>query len=131
LAALTTPFALAATDGFLAGAAFLVTPTGLPALGTAFVLREAAGLVRLMVGPVSTLVKTRGLEWPVCERVPSRAMAGDDRWGCGLRERERINERRYWCGAAELTTTGGEVGCYLWYEIDEETAARAMASFNG
>jgi hypothetical protein len=52
-------------------------------------------------------------------------MAGDDRWGCGLRERERINERRYWW------TTGGEVGCYLWYEIDEETAARAMASFNG
>lgn len=65
------------------GAFLLVTPVG-PApfasalAGAAFFLVAVLGLaVRLMAGAVSTTVKTRGLELPVCERVervPSRAI---------------------------------------------------------
>lgn len=69
---LTTP------DSFFAGAFFFVTPVGpLPlTLSAAFFL--VLGLVdflRVVAGAVSTTGKTRGLEWPVWDRVPSRAIA--------------------------------------------------------
>lgn len=57
----------------------LVTPAGLAAL----VLGAALGLVvvlRLVTGAVSTVSKTRGLELPVCERVPSRGMMTNVWW---------------------------------------------------
>lgn len=60
------------------GAAFLVTPVGLaPFAGAALGSSAAAGLglvVLLTAGAVSTTGKTRGLELPVDDRVPSRGM---------------------------------------------------------
>lgn len=55
---------------FLGAAVFFVTPVGLAA---AFL--EAGFL--LIVGAVSTCWKMRGLELPVADRVPSRAIATD------------------------------------------------------
>lgn len=55
---------------FLGAAVFLVTPVGFT---PAFL---AAGFL-LIVGAVSTCWKTRGLELPVADRVPSRAIATD------------------------------------------------------
>jgi len=69
---LTTPLS------FLGAAFFLVTPVGFAA---AFLVAGAAlvvlglVLVRLTAGAVSTTGKTRGLELPVAERVPSRAIS--------------------------------------------------------
>lgn len=53
---------------FLGAADFLVTPVG---FAPAFL---AAGFL-LIAGAVSTCWKTRGLELPVADRVPSRAIA--------------------------------------------------------
>lgn len=53
---------------------FFVTPVGLEALGAAVVFLVLVAFLRVIVGAVSTVWKTRGLEWPVCERVPSRAI---------------------------------------------------------
>jgi hypothetical protein len=60
------------------GAAFFVTPVGF----APFVVLEVAFLfvvfglaVRFTAGAVSTTGSTRGLELPVCERVPSRAIS--------------------------------------------------------
>lgn len=55
---------------FLGAAVFFVTPVG---FAPAFL---AAGFL-LIVGAVSTCWKTRGLELPVADRVPSRAIAID------------------------------------------------------
>lgn len=71
---------LAATPFFFAGV-FLVTPAGLleTAVDSAAGFLTVLGLVvRLMAGAVSTVSKTRGLELPVAERVPSRAIATCD-----------------------------------------------------
>jgi len=79
----------------------LVTPAGLVVvvfvvLGLAAVVVVVV-LVRLVTGAVSTVSKTRGLELPVCERVPSRTMMtvygewGEGRWrdiGCGAEKRD-------------------------------------------
>lgn len=81
---------LVATPSFLGAAAFfLVTPVGFAALtlGPGLVVVDAvvavgdffAGaalglVVRLMAGAVSTVWKTRGLELPVADRVPSRGI---------------------------------------------------------
>lgn len=70
---------LAPAPSFLAGV-FFVTPTGfapltLAAVGSWVVVVVVLGFVaRLMAGAVSTVSKTRGLELPVAERVPSRAI---------------------------------------------------------
>lgn len=65
--------------GFLV-VVFFVTPAGLAAFGFAatagFAFGLAAGFLRVMVGAVSTVWKTRGRALPVCERVPSRAIFG-------------------------------------------------------
>lgn len=63
---------------FLGAAFFLVTPVGFAA--DFLVAGAALGvlglvLVRLTAGAVSTTGKTRGLELPVAERVPSRAIS--------------------------------------------------------
>ena len=57
---------------FLVAGVFLVTPVG---FAPAFLV---AGFL-LIVGAVSTCWKTRGLELPVADRVPSRAIATDFR----------------------------------------------------
>lgn len=77
---------LVTPPSFLGAAFFLVTPVGFAAV---FLVVEAAlvdlGLVfvRLTAGAVSTTGKTRGLELPVAERVPSRAIP-KSRGVCGL-----------------------------------------------
>lgn len=74
---------LVATPSFFGAAAFfLVTPVGLAAftLGAGFATAVAAGflalglVVRLIAGAVSMVSKTRGLELPVADRVPSRGI---------------------------------------------------------
>lgn len=68
---------------FCAGPVFLVlvTPTGLEPAG--FVVVLALGL-RVIAGAVSGVSKTRGLELPVAERVPSRAIVQCGFWSfCG------------------------------------------------
>lgn len=57
---------------FLGRPAFLVTPTGLaPAFLVVVVFVRG---FRSIAGDVSTVWKTRGLELPVADRVPSRAI---------------------------------------------------------
>lgn len=77
----------AATPSFLAGAFFLVMPEGFTLLIFATrpsflvaVLLVLGFVVRLMVGAVSIAWKMRGLELPVAERVPSRAMVSERGW---------------------------------------------------
>lgn len=73
---------LATAPSFFAGAFFLVMPAGFAALAlvtglvvvVAGVFLVLGLMLRLMVGSVSTGVKTRGLEWPVADRVPSRGI---------------------------------------------------------
>ena len=76
---LTTP------GSFLAGAFFLVTPAGFLALRASVTFFLVLGLVlflRVVAGAVSMMGKTRGLEWPVADRVPSRGIAAVDLWWC-------------------------------------------------
>lgn len=73
-----TPFFLGAVvfltpTGLLPAAVDVVVAAGVVAVAD-FVLGAAA--VRLMAGAVSTVWKTRGLELPVAERVPSRGILG-------------------------------------------------------
>lgn len=56
------------------GAVFLVTPTG---LAPAFLVVVFARGLRAIAGAVSIGSKTRGLELPVEDRVPSRAIVDD------------------------------------------------------
>lgn len=92
-ALLTTALTLVATLSFFGGGAFfLVTPVGFAPLILAvselvvLVVSDLLVLglvVRLMAGAVSTAWKMRGLELPVAERVPSRAMIVIV-WGFGV-----------------------------------------------
>lgn len=72
---------------FFLGAAVFLTPTGLLPAAVDVVVAAAgvvavagfvlgAAVVRLIAGAVSTVWKTRGLELPVAERVPSRGIFG-------------------------------------------------------
>ena len=73
-----------AVVGFFVVAFFLVTPAGLlPVTGAAFFALGLVAFLRTTAGAVSTCWKTRGVEWPVCERVPSRAMVMIVLWCCG------------------------------------------------
>ena len=60
-----------------------MTPTGFALLvvvvlvvGPAATVFFLGAVVRLIAGAVSTVSKTRGLEWPVAERVPSLGILG-------------------------------------------------------
>jgi hypothetical protein len=63
------------TPSFLAGAFFLVTPAGFaPLTAAATFFLGLLLFLRVVAGAVSTVGKIRGLEWPVWDRVPSRAI---------------------------------------------------------
>lgn len=98
---------LVATPSFLGAAAFfLVTPVGFAAfaLATGLVVVVVAvvavgdffalGLVvRLMAGAVSTVWKTRGLELPVADRVPSRGIFASGQVGNLVRNLHQVLAR--------------------------------------
>lgn len=64
----------------LVGRPLFATPVGFAPVVLVVVL--ALGL-RLIVGAVSTVAKTRGVELPVADRVPSRAMVRFWSWNWG------------------------------------------------